>query len=52
MENLQQIANLLRYLAEIVASGDWLNPWLVELPKLIRPEVQEVGHWLAGLMGY
>lgn len=50
MQNLVDIGNFIHYLASVVAQGDYLNVWIKLVPIAIRPEVQDVGKWLASLI--
>ena len=40
---------LARYVAVVVAEGDWLNDWLTHLPRVVQPVVQTIGQLIAGL---
>lgn len=41
-----------KYLCEIVLTGNYDNSWLYLLPGEMQECIWEVGKWLAGLLGY
>lgn len=49
---MADIADLLRYFAEVVQWGDYINKYLWKLPDDIQIAAQALGEWLAQGLGY
>lgn len=41
-----------KYLAEIVLTGDYSNEYLLQMPKAAWDDIWACGQWLAGWLGY
>ena len=49
---MSEIADLLRYYAEVIEWGDWSNKYLWLLPDKIQLSAEIIGEWLAAILGY
>ena len=46
------LMNWVRYMAEIVLSGDMNNEWLIELPKASWDDIWAAGKWVSAWLGF